>query len=219
MSALLAPEPDTAAELAGPLLLPAQRSLTAFSLDELEEVARGLMETSRDALFGLADVLLEVCCRAGERPSDRTRALHEFAGRVGISEPQARAFVRVARTFPPDERARFPEFSWGHFRVLTERSSKPDDTPVERVERVRELAERASDEQLGVRGTARMVEEAVRPEALPPREELLRRVSDGLAVSLWKRHPEHSVEYWGGVAEAARAHVERALSGLVVIRA
>lgn len=158
--------PWSAAELAGPLNV--QIGLAAFSWAELVEVARSLRDTATAAHFALADTLVAALARSGAKPSERGRALQEFCTEAGLDLWDARIHLRAAVLYPPEERERYPQLSWGHFREIITRSALPGDTEDARAERVRQFSEEAADRGLSVNETKRLIRETLHPE---PEEE------------------------------------------------
>lgn len=204
-----APSPWAASDLAGPLYV--QQDLTEFSASDLEHLAQSLIEADVAVQFRLADVFVEVMRRAGDRPSDRGRALDELCRSLNINAGKARRYVRVARAFPPEKREQYPQFFWGHYEVLTDRTHRDGDTPDERQERIEALAAEAADRELGVNGTRRLVEETLRPDSLPPVEEFLLALQDGAAPEAQRRWPSVPLEIHGQLCEFYRQRAERAL--------
>lgn len=216
------PSVFAAVELAGPL--PMQRAWSSLAREEMIECGRALVGHTVEAHFALADLLVEVCRRAGERPSERGRALSEFAPEVGISAAEARAHVRVARAWPVERRPLHPGRSWSWYRVLTERTAAEGDTPEERRERIAALAAEADDRGLNVSGTARMIEETLRPHNRPPLEVAVAHLHAGLVLRWLKSDPNLPQETLGRLGEMARVHFAERLGdlesqGLRIVRA
>jgi hypothetical protein len=190
-----------AAELSGELNV--QPALADYTLEELEEVASSMVESATTAHFMLADILLEVINRGGEKATERAERLREFCGKIRLDERAAREHIRIGRAYPPEERAKYPQLSWGHFREIATRSAKTGEDKTKRQERIKELTERVADEDLGVNATKRLIEETVRPERPSPHAALVDVLLEGLQKTLEGDAPGT----WALIVESVEGHL------------
>jgi hypothetical protein len=157
-----------ASGLAGPVNVDAL--FLACSWDELVGIGESALEAVSDSYWKLTDCILAVGVQAGDLPSQRGRALAEYARELNLAPRTVERYFQVGRYMDRERRGRFEDLPYGVIREVVMHSAVPGETPETRDARIETLLEQASDENLGVRAAARMVEQAVAAEtgAAPP---------------------------------------------------
>lgn len=158
MTDALAPE-YAASELAGELYV--QSHLRDYTQADLENLVISTAETVRDGLFLVGDAVTCYVSRAGDKPTDRARALQELEAATGVGRTFLWRAYRVARAFPPELRTRYQDRPQSWFETLTDRTALPGDTPTQRQQRRLEYAEKCAD--LSVRETMKTLKEELAP--------------------------------------------------------